>query len=83
MFYTAEAALPGKGLSFSKHSAVIAAFGLHFVKPGMVRQDLQRSSGTSPKVSLYETSPTTTSDRRLSGKTRNNRFLALEPSWKS
>lgn len=42
MFCAAEAALPGKGLSFSKHSAVIAAFGLHFVKPGIVRQDLQR-----------------------------------------
>lgn len=27
MFYVAEAFLEGEGLSFSKHSAVIAAFG--------------------------------------------------------
>ncbi len=32
MFYVAEALLLAKGLSFSKHSAVIAAFGEHFIK---------------------------------------------------
>jgi len=36
MFYAAEALLLGKGLSFSKHSAVIAAFGQHFSKAGLV-----------------------------------------------
>jgi uncharacterized protein (UPF0332 family) len=36
MFYVAEALLLGKGLSFSKHSAVHAAFGEHFAKPGLV-----------------------------------------------
>jgi uncharacterized protein (UPF0332 family) len=36
MFYLAEALLLGKGLSFSKHSAVIAAFGQHFAKTGLV-----------------------------------------------
>jgi len=34
MFYCAEAFLEGEGLSFSKHSAVIAAFGKHFIKTG-------------------------------------------------
>jgi uncharacterized protein (UPF0332 family) len=34
MFYTAQAILLSKKLSFSKHSAVIAAFGRHFAKPG-------------------------------------------------
>lgn len=34
MFYVAEAFLLEKGLSFSKHSAVIAAFAQQFVKPG-------------------------------------------------
>lgn len=34
MFYCAEALLLEKGLSFSKHSGVIAAFGKEFVKPG-------------------------------------------------
>lgn len=33
MFYVAEALLLTKRLSFSKHSAVIAAFGEHFAKP--------------------------------------------------
>lgn len=32
MFYVAQALLLGKGLAFSKHSAVIAAFGEHFAK---------------------------------------------------
>jgi uncharacterized protein (UPF0332 family) len=36
MFYVAEALLIGKGLSFSKHSAVGSAFGKYFVKTGIV-----------------------------------------------
>ncbi|MEW6586067.1 MAG: HEPN domain-containing protein [Nitrospirota bacterium] len=42
MFYIAEAFLLGEGLSFSKHSAVIAAFGQHFVKTGRVSQEFHR-----------------------------------------
>jgi uncharacterized protein (UPF0332 family) len=34
MFYVAEAILLEDELNFSKHSAVIAAFGRHFVKTG-------------------------------------------------
>jgi uncharacterized protein (UPF0332 family) len=36
MFYLAEAFLEGEELSFSKHSAVIAAFGREFAKPQRV-----------------------------------------------
>lgn len=36
MFYIAEAFLAGEGLSFSKHSAVISAFGREFVRSGRV-----------------------------------------------
>ncbi len=36
MFYVAEAFLLGKGFSFSKHSAVHAAFGQHFAKTGVL-----------------------------------------------
>lgn len=36
MFYTAEALLLKKGLAFSKHGAVIAAYGEHFAKPGVL-----------------------------------------------
>jgi uncharacterized protein (UPF0332 family) len=32
MFYTAQAFLLGRGLTFSKHSAVIAAYGQEFAK---------------------------------------------------
>jgi uncharacterized protein (UPF0332 family) len=32
MCYVAQAALLGDGLTFSKHSAVISAFGQHFVR---------------------------------------------------
>ncbi len=42
MFYVAEAFLLGEGLAFSKHSAVIAAFGQHFSKTGRVPQEFHR-----------------------------------------
>jgi uncharacterized protein (UPF0332 family) len=43
MFYVAEAFLLGKGLAFSKHSAVHAAFGEHFVRTGIVPTELHRA----------------------------------------
>jgi HEPN domain len=36
MFYIAQALLEGEGLAFSRHSAVIAAFGQHFAHTGKV-----------------------------------------------
>jgi uncharacterized protein (UPF0332 family) len=42
MFYAAEALLLKESLSFSKQSAVIAAFGRHFVKAGHVSPDFHR-----------------------------------------
>ncbi len=42
MFYMAEAFLLGKGLAFSKHSAVHAAFGEHFAKAGVVPAEYHR-----------------------------------------
>ena len=36
MFYIAEAFLEGEGMSFSKHSAVISAFGREFALQGKV-----------------------------------------------
>lgn len=43
MFYTAEALLLNQDLSFSKHSAVIAAFGQHFVKAGILDSSHHRN----------------------------------------
>ena len=42
MFYAAEAFLLANQQAFSKHSAVIAAFGEQFVKRGLVRAELHR-----------------------------------------
>lgn len=42
MLYIAEAFLEGEGLSFNKHSAVIAAFGQHFAKSGRVPTEFHR-----------------------------------------
>ena len=40
MFYCAEALLLTRDLSFSKHSAVISAFGKEFVKSGDFQKEL-------------------------------------------
>ena len=42
MFYIAEAFLEGEGMAFSKHSAVIAAFGQHFAQTGKVPVEFHR-----------------------------------------
>jgi uncharacterized protein (UPF0332 family) len=42
MFYIAEALLEGEGLSFSKHSAVISAFGREFARSGRVPAEFHR-----------------------------------------
>lgn len=42
MFYAAQALLLSKELSFSKHSAVIAAFGREFAKTEIVPVELHR-----------------------------------------
>ncbi len=43
MFYLTEALLLRRGLSFSSHKAVIAAFGKHFVKTGKLKEDLHQA----------------------------------------
>ena len=42
MFYIAEAFLNAEGLTFSKHSAVIAAFGREFAKPHRISPNFHR-----------------------------------------
>jgi uncharacterized protein (UPF0332 family) len=42
MFYIAEAALESEGMSFSRHAAVIAAFGQYFAHTGKVPVELHR-----------------------------------------
>ena len=57
MLHAAQAALLKKGLSFSKHSAVIAAFGREFAKSGEAPPELHRfliEASDSRKVSDYD-----------------------------
>jgi len=42
MFYSAQAMLLTKGLSFSSHKGVISAFGEHFVKTGIFPKEMGR-----------------------------------------
>jgi uncharacterized protein (UPF0332 family) len=42
MFYTAEAFLHERGLKFSKHGAVHAAYGKEFAKPGLLDPKFNR-----------------------------------------
>lgn len=42
MFYVAEAFLLGRGLAFSKHGGVQAAFGEYFVRTGIVPVEYHR-----------------------------------------
>ncbi len=44
VFYMMEAVLITKGLSFSKHSAVIAAFNRHFVKQGIFPKQFSKNT---------------------------------------
>jgi len=42
MFYSVQAALLTKNLSFSSHKGVVSAFGEYFVKPGVFPREMGR-----------------------------------------
>jgi len=42
MFYSAQALLLTKNLSFSSHKGVVSAFGEHFVKPSVFPREMGR-----------------------------------------
>jgi uncharacterized protein (UPF0332 family) len=52
MFYIAEVFLEGEGLSFSKHSAVISAFGQQFARTGRVPVEFHRNLITAEQIRL-------------------------------
>ena len=57
MFYVAEALLLSKGLAYSKHSAVIAAFGREFAKAGIMPPELHahlRAASEARNISDYQ-----------------------------
>jgi len=78
MFYCAEAVLLGKGLSYSKHSAVIAAFGQHFVKAGLFDRtffDHLRKAYEDRQRGDYDAMEQVSRDTALSALTRSRDLL--------
>ena len=80
MFYLAEAFLLEYGLAFSKHSAVIAAFGERFSKTGLVPPELHRylrDGQDSRNVGDYHFGSTLTGDQAALQIARGERFLEV------
>jgi len=80
MFYVAQAFLEGEGLSYSKHSEVIGAFGLHFAKPGHLPRELHRYLRDAQDVRLeadYDYVETVTAERAVQQIQRAVTFLEV------
>lgn len=60
MFYIAEALLLSEGLSFSKHSGVLAAFGKQFIKSGKISEKFHQylvEGHQNRNISDYDSGP--------------------------
>jgi uncharacterized protein (UPF0332 family) len=80
MFNVAEALLLGEGLTFSKHSAVIAAFGKSFVKTGRLPERLHRymiEGQESRNVGDYDVEPGLTEQEAATLISRAGEFIDL------
>ena len=80
MFYVASAFLLGKGLTFSKHSTVIAKFGEYFIKTGEVPVEFHRhliKAENSRIVGDYDTGQSLTPEHARLQISRGNHFLEL------
>lgn len=78
MFYVAEAILLEDELNFSKHSAVIAAFGKHFVKTGRAPVHFHRyliDAQDSRLIGDYDPMPTLSSRKAIQQIERAEQFL--------
>lgn len=83
MFYIAEAFLEGEGMSFSKHSAVISAFGRDFANTGRVPLEFHRflrESQDLRNVGDYGDIDAVTIDQAAEQITRAEQFLQLAES---
>ncbi|MEW5927554.1 MAG: HEPN domain-containing protein [Gemmatimonadota bacterium] len=80
MFYAAEAFLEGRGLTYSKHSAVHAAFGQHFAKPGIVPAELHRyllDASDARAVGDYDVGPELTREDAALHIERADEFIRI------
>ena len=78
MFYAAEALLMGNGLAFSRHSAVIAAFGEHFAKTKRLAPEFHRyliEAHDSRNVGDYDIGPSLNANEAAEVIARAERFL--------
>jgi uncharacterized protein (UPF0332 family) len=80
MFYVAEALLLSKGLAYSKHSAVIAAFGREFAKAGVLPVELHaylREASEARNVADYQADSELTEEATVMHIARAERFVAV------
>jgi len=80
MFYLAQALLLGENMTFSKHSAVIAAFGRVFAKVERVPPKLHRyliEGADSRNVGDYDVGSALEHDDAVEQITRAEEFLAI------
>jgi uncharacterized protein (UPF0332 family) len=80
MFYVAEALLLSKGLAYSKHSAVIAAFGKEFAKTGELSAVFHahlREAADARNVSDYQVLSHITEETALQHISRAEELLAV------
>ena len=80
MFYVAEALLLEVKLNYSKHSAVIAAFGKHFVKTGRAPAHFHRyliDAQDSRLIGDYDPMPTLSNRKASQQIDRAEQFLGF------
>ncbi|MEP0956474.1 HEPN domain-containing protein [Leptolyngbya sp. FACHB-1515] len=80
MFYVVEAFLEGEGLSFSKHSAVISAFGRRFASTGRLPVEFHRYLITAEQIRRqgdYDPNSTLTVAQAAEQISRAEEFLQL------
>lgn len=80
MFYIAEALLLSKGLAYSKHSAVIAAFGREFAKAGVMPPEFHahlRAASEARNISDYQLASHVTDEETTQHISRAEGLLAV------
>jgi len=80
MFYIAEAFLLGDGIAYSKHSAVIAAFGQRYAKTGRVPEEYHRyliEGQESRNVGDYDTGLEVSKKQTAEQIARAEKFIRL------
>ena len=83
MFYIAEAMLLGEGFSFSKHSAVIAAFGRQFAQTTPALEDFHRfliDGQDTRNIGDYDIGPGVSDAEAVEQIKRAEKFLELAKS---